>query len=177
MRKDVALVLVKSLEKGEKMDGIEEKQVVVSRRFDAPLELLWKAWTESEHFKQWYGHKGFTTPICEIDLKVGGRHLWSMQSPDGRQMYYTGIYKEIVPMERLVFTDSLSDAEGNVMSPSEMGMPEGSPGTMDVTVTFAHEDGKATVTVSHVGFGEGGDYAAMGWEQAFAKLADMLAEA
>jgi uncharacterized protein YndB with AHSA1/START domain len=159
------------------MDGIEEKQIVVSRSFDAPLELLWKAWTEPVHFMKWYGPKNFTTPSCEIDLKVGGRHLWSMQSPDGMQMHYTGTYKEIVPMERIVYTDSLSDAEGNVMSPSAMGMPEGSPMSMDVTVTFAHEDGRTTVTVSHVGFGEGGDRAGMGWEQAFDKLTAVLAEA
>jgi uncharacterized protein YndB with AHSA1/START domain len=159
------------------MDHLGENQIVVSRSFDAPLALLWKAWTEPEHFMKWYGPKDFTTPTCEIDLEVGGRHLWSMQTPDGRQMYYTGTYKEIVPMERIVYTDSLSDAEGNVMSPTEMGMPEGSPESMDVTVTFAHEDGKTTVTVSHVGYGEGADQAGMGWEQAFDKLTAELAEA
>jgi len=159
------------------MDRSKEEQIVVSRSFDAPLELLWKAWTKPEHFAKWYGPKGFTTPSCEIDLKVGGRHLWSMKSPDGMQMYFTGMYKEVVPMERIVYTDSLSDPEGNVMSPSVMGMPEGSPVTMDVTVTFAHEDGKTTVTVSHVGHGEGADQAGVGWEQAFDKLTAVLAEA
>jgi uncharacterized protein YndB with AHSA1/START domain len=158
------------------MEKIMEKQVVVTRSFDAPLEILWQAWTEPVHFMKWYGPKGFTTPLCEIDLKVGGRHLWSMQSSDGRQMYYTGVYKEIVPMERIVYTDSLSDAAGNVLSPDEMGMPAGSPGNMDVTVAFAFKDGKTKVTVSHVG-GEGADYAAMGWKQAFDKLAEVLAEA
>ena len=158
------------------MESLEEKQIVVSRSFDAPLELLWKAWTEPEHFIKWYGPKGFTTPSCEIDLQVGGRHLWSMRSPNGQEMYYTGTYKEIVPMEKLVFSDSLLDADGNVMSPTAMGMSEGSPVSMDVTVTFAYEDGKTTVTVSHVGYGEGADYAAAGWEQAFDKLTAVLAE-
>jgi uncharacterized protein YndB with AHSA1/START domain len=159
------------------MERSEEKQILVSRSFDAPLELLWKAWTEPEHFKKWYGPKDFTTPTCEIDLKVGGRHLWSMRSPDGREMYYTGTYKEIVPMTRLVFTDGMSDAEGNLMSPTAMGMPEGSPMSMDVTVTFAYEDEKTTVTISHVGHGEGAEYAAMGWEQALDKLTAVLAKA
>jgi uncharacterized protein YndB with AHSA1/START domain len=157
------------------MDRIVEKQVVVSRSFNAPLEKLWKAWTEPEHFMQWYGPKGFTTPTCEIDFRVGGRHLWSMRSPDGMEMYYTGTYKEIVPLERIVFSDSLSDAEGNVMDPTAMGMPEGSPASMDVTVTFVHADGVTTVTVSHVGYGEGADHAGMGWEQALDKLAVVLA--
>ncbi len=154
---------------------MEENQIEVSRSFHAPLELLWNAWIEPERFMQWYGPKGFTIPVCEIDLSVGGRHLWSMQSPDGRQMFYTGEYKQIVPMERLVFSDGLSDAEGNLLSPTEMGMPEGSPQSMDVTVTFEHSDGATTLTVSHVGFGQGGDYARAGWEQAFDKLAELLA--
>ena len=159
------------------MDSIDRNQIIVSRSFNAPLELLWKAWTEPEQFMKWYGPKGFTAPTCEIDLKVGGRHLWSMQSPDGMQMYYTGTYKEIVPMERLVYTDGMCDEDGNLMDPSTMGMPEDSPMSMDVIVTFIHVDGKTTVTVSHIGFGEGGERAGMGWEQAFDKLDDILAEA
>lgn len=158
------------------MNGIQEKQIVVSRSFDAPLELLWQAWTEPEHFMKWYGPKGFTTPECEIDLQVGGRHFWCMESPNGMKMYYSGTYKEIVPMERLVFTDGMTDADGNPLPPSAMGMPGDAPMTMDVTVTFAHEDGKTTVTVSHVGFGEGGDQAGMGWNQAFDKLTTVLAQ-
>jgi uncharacterized protein YndB with AHSA1/START domain len=158
------------------MNNVKEKQLVVSRSYDAPLEKLWRAWTEPEHFMKWYGPKGFTTPICEIDLRVGGRHLWSMKSPDGRQMHYAGVYKEIVLMERIVYTDGFSDSEGNPISPEAMGMPAGSPSSMDVTVTFAHKSGKTTVTVSHVGGGER-DHAAMGWEQAFDKLGDFLAAA
>ena len=95
--------------------------------------------------------------------------MWSMQSPDGKQMYFTGTYKEVTPMERLVFTDTMSDAEGNVM-----GMGEGMPEFMDVTVTFVHAEGKTTVTVSHVGYGDGAKYAGIGWEQAFDKLTDVL---
>ena len=78
-------------------------------------------------------------------------------------------------MKRIVYSDSMADAEGNLMDPVMKGMPEGSPMTMDVTVTFSHEDGKTTVTVSHVGQGEK-DYAGSGWEQAFEKLADVLAQ-
>ncbi|MDP1713426.1 MAG: SRPBCC domain-containing protein [Anaerolineales bacterium] len=155
------------------MNQLEEGQIKVSHTFDAPLEMLWKAWTEPEHFMRWYGPKGFTAPTCEIDLREGGRHLWSMQSPDGRKMYFTGNYKEVQPMTRLVYTDSMSDANGNVMSAEMMGMPEGAPVTMDVIVTFEHADGKTTITVSHVGQGDAGT----GWKQAFDKLEDMLAQA
>ena len=151
------------------MDQLEEKLIEVTRVFDAPQELLWKAWTEPEHFMQWYGPQGFTIPVCNIDLQVGGRHLWSMQSPDGKQMYFTGEFKEISPMDRLVFTDTSSDAEGN-----ELGMGEGMPKSMDVTVTLTHADGKTTMTVSHLGYGPGAEYAKMGWEQAFEKLSTVL---
>jgi len=148
------------------MDMPQMKTITVTRTFDAPLEMLWKAWTEPEHFKKWYGPKGFTVPTCEIDLRVGGRHLWSMESPDGNRMYFTGAYKEVSPMERLVFTDAMSDAEGN-----EISMGEGMSASMDVTVTFAHAGGKTTVTVSHMG----NEQAGMGWEGAFDKLEGMLA--
>ena len=78
-------------------------------------------------------------------------------------------------MERLVYTDGMSDAEGNVVSPATMGMGEDMPETMDVTVTFVHADGKTTVTVSHISHGPE-DRAGMGWEQAFDKLTAILAE-
>jgi len=149
-------------------------QLKVSRTFDAPLETLWKAWTEPEQFMKWYGPKGFTAPTCEIDLREGGSHLWSMQTSDGRKMYFTGKFTEVKPMERLVYTDGMSDDKGNMMSAEMMGMPAGTPVSMDVTVTFAHADGKTTVTVSHMSQGEG-DGAAMGWEQAFDKLEAVLA--
>lgn len=156
------------------MDEVKERQLEVSRTYDAPLELLWKAWTVPEQFMKWYGPKGFTTPTCEIDLREGGRHLWSMQSPDGNQMYFSGSYKQIVPMELLVYSDGMSDAEGNVMMPEMEGMSEHMPESMEVTVTFAHAGGKTTVTVSHMSQGPE-DRAGMGWEQAFDKLTEVLA--
>ena len=156
------------------MDQLEEKQLKVSRTFEAPLELLWQAWTDPEHFKKWYGPKGFSTPICEIDFNEGGSHFWSMKSSNGMQMYYSGIYKRIVPMESIVYSDTMTDENGNALDPSAMGMPEGSPASMDVSVIFSHEDGKTTVTVSHISSGPK-DPAAMGWEQAFEKLGEVLA--
>ena len=86
--------------------------------------------------------------------------------PDGsRQMYFTGTFKEIVPLERLVFSDAACDADGNIMEMNGRKME------MEVTVTFSHAEGKTTVTVSHMG----NEQAGMGWEQAFDKLAAVLA--
>ncbi len=79
-------------------------------------------------------------------------------------------------MECLVYTDGMSDEKGNLMSAEMMGMPAGTPVSMDVTVTFAHADGKTTVTVSHMSQGEG-DGAGTGWEQAFDKLEAVFVQA
>lgn len=154
---------------------MEEHHLKVSRTFAAPQEALWQAWTEPERFKQWYGPTGFSIPVCEIDLQVGGRHLWSMRSPDGMEMFYTGEYLEISPMDKLLYSDAMSDAEGNLMDPVAMGMPEGTPTSMDVSVTFAHADGMTTVTVSHMASGAD-DPAEMGWKMAFDKLAALVGQ-
>ena len=70
------------------------RKLVITRTFDAPRELVWKAWTEPERFMRWWGPKIFTSPRCEIDLRVEGRFLWCMRWPDGRENYTTGEYVE-----------------------------------------------------------------------------------
>ena len=89
--------------------------VVIERTFDAPVERIWQLWTEPEHFKNWYGPKGFTIPVAEIDLRVGGKRLLCMASPDGSmKMWTTGEYVDISPPDRLVYTESMADEEGNI---------------------------------------------------------------
>ena len=95
--------------------GTEQQGLVIERIFDAPRELVWRAWTEPEHFMRWYGPQGMTLPSCEIDFRVGGRHLFGMRSPDGQEYWSSGVYREIVPLERFVFTDSPADEHGNVV--------------------------------------------------------------
>lgn len=56
--------------------------ITIERTFDAPRDLVWRAWTECEHFARWYGPEGFTVPDCEIDFRVGGRYLWGMSGPN-----------------------------------------------------------------------------------------------
>ncbi len=72
--------------------------VVIERTFDAPVELIWQLWTDPEHFNSWYGPKGFTVPVADMDVQVGGKRLVCMASPDGSmKMWTTGEYTEIVP--------------------------------------------------------------------------------
>jgi len=107
-----------------------QNAVVIERRFNAPVGLVWKMWTDPEHFKAWYGPTGATIPVARMDVRVGGTRLvcMEMQTPKGpMQMWFTGEYLEVVEPERLVFTDSMSDENGRVVSPTEMGMPEGHP--------------------------------------------------
>ena len=95
--------------------------VVIERSFDAPVELMWQMWTDPEHFKAWYGPDGAAIPVAKMDVRVGGTRLVCMevQSPDGpRQMWFSGEYREVVENARLVYTESISDEDGNVAPPS-----------------------------------------------------------
>ena len=104
--------------------------VVIERTFDAPPELIWRMWTDPERFAGWYGPPGASIPVANMDVRVGGTRLvcMVMETPNGTmRMWFTGAYREVVTNKRLVYTDSMSDEHGNVVSPSEMGMPDGHP--------------------------------------------------
>jgi len=91
-----------------------ERKLTLTRVFDAPRELVFQAWTEPEHLKQWWGPRGFTTPACEVDLRVGGTWKIVMRFPDGvNEHTMQSVYREIVPPERLSFTNIALDKDGN----------------------------------------------------------------
>ena len=153
---------------------VSEDAVVIERTFDAPVEIIWQMWTNPEHFKNWYGPQGFTIHVTDMDLRVGGKRLVCMSSPDGSMKMWTiGEYTEITPNQRLVYTESPADENGNVVSPSAMGMPEGYPTTTEVTVQLEDLGGRTKMIMTHAGMpadsGAGG-----GWEQAFDKLVDHI---
>ncbi len=110
-------------------------ELVITRVFSAPWEKVWKAWTEPELVKQWWGPKDFTTPVSQINLRVGGKLLYCMRSPEGKDYWGTGIYKELVPMERIVVTDSFADEHGNVVPGTVYGMSAGFPLEMVLKTT------------------------------------------
>jgi len=148
--------------------------VVIERTFEAPPDLVWQMWTDPEHFRQWYGPQGFSVPVAEMDLRIGGKRLVCMASPDGTmKMWTTGEYVEVVPYQRLVYTESPADENGNVVSPAAMGMPDGYPATTEVTVRLQDLGGRTKMVMTHAGVpaesGAGG-----GWQQAFDKLVDHL---
>jgi uncharacterized protein YndB with AHSA1/START domain len=154
-----------------------EQALVIERIFDAPVEMVWRAWTQPEHFKRWWGPKGYSSPAAEIDLRVGGKFLAAMRSPEGQDIWSTGLYREIVPLKRLVTTDSFADENGNVVPASHYAIDADMPLEMLVTVTFEDLGGRTKLTLRHEGLpaGEMGEGAAQGWNESLDKLADSLA--
>ena len=153
-----------------------QRELVISRVFDAPCALVWQAWTEPEHLMRWWGPEHFTSPVCQIDFRVGGSYLFCMQSPDGQRFWSTGIYKEIVPMQRIVCSDCFADEAGNDVPASYYGMGDDFPAELMVTITFEDLGQQTRLTVRQAGMpgGEMGEMAAMGWNQSLDKLAATL---
>lgn len=166
-------------EQTSKATAATEQALVIERVFDAPRELVWRAWTEPDHMMRWWGPKGYTAPACEIDFRVGGTYLNCMRSPEGQDYWSTGVYREIVPMERIVATDSFADEHGNVVPATHYGMTADMPLEMLVTVTFEDLGGKTKLTLRHAGLpaGEQREGAQQGWSESFDKLAEILAKA
>jgi uncharacterized protein YndB with AHSA1/START domain len=152
------------------------QNVLITRILDAPRELVWTAWTDPTHFSLWWGPKGYTCPSCEIDLRVGGKYLNCMRSPSGREYWSTGVFREIIATERLVFTDCFADEKGNVVPATYYGLSPDFPLEMLVVVTFEDYEGKTKMTLEHIGLPSGseGEGAEQGWSESFDKLADSL---
>src|SRR5215467_12375692 len=125
---------------------------------DVPSVILFvfpATWTHPDLMKRWWGPKGFTSPYCKIDFRVGGKFLNCMRSPEGKEYWSTGVYREIVPLERIVCTDSFADEKGNVVPATQYGMSADIHLEMLVTVTFEEHEGKTTLTLQHVGIPAG----------------------
>jgi uncharacterized protein YndB with AHSA1/START domain len=141
----------------------EGHELVITRVFDAPRELVWKAWTDRAHATQW-GPKGFTTPEREIDLRPGGAWHAVMISPEGKEYRQHGVVREVVPPERLVFTFIWDETPDNEML---------------ITVTFASRGRKTEMTFRQTGLATAAsrDGHAGGWNEAFDQLGELLTAA
>lgn len=153
---------------------ISKEAIVIERILDAPIELVWQMWTDPTHFKLWYGPKGFTVPVADFELNIGGKRLVCMASPDGSmKMWTTGEHLEISANQRLVYTESIADENGNMLPASAMGIPEGYPTTTEVTVALEDLGGRTKMVMTHAGV-PADSPGASGWNQAFDKLADYI---
>ncbi len=103
------------------------REVVVTRIFDAPVDLVWKCWTEPEYITKWWGPQNFTAPTIENDLRVGGKYLYCMRGVglDGvmRDAWNIGEYREIIPHARIVTDMRFADGHGNPVPASYYGLP------------------------------------------------------
>ncbi|MCQ6962336.1 hypothetical protein PV02_01745 [Methanolobus chelungpuianus] len=152
--------------------------LVITRTFDVPRARVWKAWTEPEEVKQWWGPKGFTSPFDRIDLRVGGSYLFGMRSPEGDDYWSTGVYREIEPPERIVATDSFADENGKVVPASYYGMSEQWPLEMQATFMFEEQGGKTKLTLSYLDIDNISDTdrenMKQGWNESLDKLSQHL---
>src|SRR5262245_15633425 len=113
--------------------------VTILRVFDAPRALVWEAWTDPKMMAQCFGPRGFTNPVCELDVRVGGSLRIVMRGPGGQDYPMKAEFREVVAPERLVFTNIATDNNGNHLLEGE------------TTVTFAEKDGQTTLTVTSYG--------------------------
>ena len=125
----------------------ETERMVVTRIFDAPRELVWKAWTDPKYVMQWWGPKGFTAIVCKIDFRVGGKFLYCTRTPDGQEFWNGGEYHEIVPLEKIVSSMYFADSEGNKIDPAQVGIEhEAIEGAHDVTLFEDLGNGQTRLT-------------------------------
>ncbi len=154
-------------------DNAPRDAVVIERTLEAPADLVWRLWTQPEHFKEWYWPDGASIPVAKMDVRVGGSRLvcMEMNTPGGTmQMWFAGEYREVVENVRLVYTESMSDENGNVRSAKEAGMPEGHPTTTEIIVDLEDVGGRTKMVMTHAGVPADSPGAA-GWAMALDKLA------
>jgi uncharacterized protein YndB with AHSA1/START domain len=157
-----------------------EDELVIERVFDAPCELVWQAWTDPEHFVQWWGPAGFTTPHCTIDLRVGGRLLVCMSSQEYGDFWAAGVFNAVEPPSRLVYTSYMADEDGNKVPPTRYGIVEGFPDETVIDLRFEDLAGgrtKMTLRQAIPSTLAQQSGALEGWSQSFDKLAAYLVAA
>jgi len=157
--------------------SVKKKDLVVTRVFDAPVELVYKAWSDPKLVMQWWGPVGFTCPVAKMDFHEGGTSLVCMRSPEYGDLYSTWQYQEIVPMERIEYIHNLADKDGNKADPVKMGMPPDFPQDVRNVITFKDlGDGKTEMTVTEYGYtsDQWFDLSKAGLEQCLDKMAESL---
>jgi uncharacterized protein YndB with AHSA1/START domain len=166
----------------DKATEIMTEEFVVSREFNAPRELVFKAWTDPAHLAKWWGPKGFNITSSKMELHPGGIFLYSMVTPDSQEIWGKFIYREITPPEKLVFITSFSDRDGGLTR-----IPWLANWPMEVlnVITFTENNGKTTLNLKGgpinaseeeiASFAEGRDGMAQGFAGAFEQLDAHLA--
>ncbi len=161
-----------------------DREFTTVRVFDAPRELVYQAWTVAQRLARWWGPKGFTNPVVEVDLRPGGAHRIVMRGPDGTDYPMKGFYREVVHNERLVLTNDLSEqpeswhdivhpGRDKSKGPPHYGSIEtvtfedAGPGKTRVTLQMVFETAEERERLEKTGM-------AGGWAQSFERLDELL---
>lgn len=149
--------------------NLAEREITITRLYDAPPALVFKAWTDPAMVAKWWGPRGFTNPVCEVDARPGGRIRIVMRAPDGNDYPMRGELREVVAAKRLVFTNCAVDADDNALID---GL---------TTVLFEEEGGKTRLTLTTRGIARVPQAVQWlqgmetGWTMSLEKLGDQLA--
>jgi uncharacterized protein YndB with AHSA1/START domain len=142
-----------------------EREIVLTRVFEAPRHLVWDAFTKPELLKRWFGPRGWSLVVCEVDLKVGGGFRFVLRGPDGRDMGMRGVYREIVPGERSIHTESFDDFPGESTVTTVLVETEATT-TLTATVLYPSREIRDAVIQSGMEHGAA---------ESYDKLAELLA--
>lgn len=167
--------------------NITDKEMILTRIFNAPKQRVWDVWTKPEEIMKWWGPEGFSCPAAVSDFTVGGKYNYCMKAPvneqfQGQEMWSGGVFKEIVPGERIVYTDYFTDEQGNMKDPADFGMPAHFPKENTATITFEDiGEGKTKLSIiSHLPEDAAGREAIIksgapeGWHSSLDKLEKVL---
>ena len=151
--------------------------IVITRIINAPVATVWKMWTDPKAVTKWWGPADYTAPSARVDLREGGMYLFCMRAPQdqgGQDSYTVGEYKGVVPMEKLVFTQSLADADGEKLSKDQL--PPDFPENVLMTITFKEVNGMTELTITEKGWtpSQMSVFAYAGMHQSLDKLAIVL---
>lgn len=154
-----------------KSAAVQQEPIFIKRHFNLSNNNMWKAWSDPETFKKWWGPKNYSCPTATVDFKVGGKYLSCMRGPDGKEFWSTGSYKEIIPERKIMFSDSFSDSKGNPISAKDAGMPGGWPNEATITIELTSVGEKTNLILTHEGIPAAmKDECTKGWLESLDKL-------
>ncbi len=156
----------------------KDTDIVITREFAAPRQLVWDVWTTPKHLEKWFGPKGFDTRVEILEFRVGGRSSYIMVGPDGTEYPAVGVFKEIVPIEKIVSTDEWGEDYKKMAGNKHLDLPDG----MVLTALFDDlgKRTKLTLITSHRSVEDRKKHEAIGvvagWNSSFDKMDEYLAE-
>jgi len=155
-----------------------ETDFVMTRTLAAPRELVFRAWTDCNLFARWWGPKDFQASSCTVDARPGGLLHYVLRGPDGRALRGRGIFRDVLPPERIVLFDALASEQGELVEPWAYGMSTSWPVETLIELTLSPSDGSTVVTLCSDVFAPPAEAEAVGqgWEERLDKLAELLDE-